>query len=521
MASNVALAIDILARDKASGVMDKVGSSAENTGKKFGALKKVGVAAAVGVGAALVKFGKDSVGAYSEAEEAQKRLEFAFQKFPNLADTNIEKLRELNSVLQKKTKFDDDAIASGQAALAQFGITGKQLEQTTPLLLDYADATGKDVTSAAQDVGKALLGNAKALKQVGIFYKSTGDPAKDFTNVTALMRKQVGGFAEKEGQTAAGKAAILKNQFGELEETVGSKLLPIMVRATDVGLKVVDWISRNQAVIVPLVAVVGTLVAAIKIWTMAQAALNLVMSLNPIGLVVIGIAALVAGMVVAYKKSETFRNIVNAAFGAVGKAIGFVKDHWRAFATAISFLIGGPIVGAIVLLVTNFGKIKTAATSVWSWVTSKFGALVGFVTGLPGKIKNAAKGMFDGIKDAFRSAVNWLIDKWNGLEFKLPSIDTHIPGVGKVGGFSLGTPDIPRLAKGGIVPKTPGGRLIVAGEGREDEAIVPLSRLGGRGGGDTYIFQLDGVIGSKEQVVNWIETALARKQSSGQKLAFR
>lgn len=112
--------------------------------------------------------------------------------------------------------------------LAQFNLTGKQLEQVTPLLADYASSTGKDMPSAAQDLGKALLGNAKALKNVGISYKSTGDSTKDFANITALMQKKVGGFAETEGKTAAGTAAILKNQFGEMQELVGSKLVPIL-----------------------------------------------------------------------------------------------------------------------------------------------------------------------------------------------------------------------------------------------------------------------------------------------------
>ena len=50
-------------------------------------------------------------------------------------------------------------------------------------LLDCANATSKDVPSAAQDVGKALLGNAKALKNIGISYKSTGDSTKDCANI--------------------------------------------------------------------------------------------------------------------------------------------------------------------------------------------------------------------------------------------------------------------------------------------------------------------------------------------------
>lgn len=229
MANSVDLAFNVLARDKASQTFDKIGKSSDRLGGKLAKFGKAGaIGAAAAGGAILGKFALDSVKAATEAEEAQKRLSFALGKFPALADTNLQSLQKLNSGLALKTKFDDDAIASGQAVLAQFKLTGKQLEQVTPLLLDYASTTGKDMPSAAQDLGKALLGNAKALKNVGISYKSTGDSTKDFTNITALMREKVGGFADKEGSTAAGKMAILNNQFGELKETVGAKLLPVV-----------------------------------------------------------------------------------------------------------------------------------------------------------------------------------------------------------------------------------------------------------------------------------------------------
>ena len=515
---------DILYRDRATSTLNRVGDAAETSGRKFGTMKKAAIAGGALAGAALVKFGKDSVKAFSESEVAQSNLELAYRKFPKAANVSIDALRDYNAELAKKVTFDDDALASGQAVLAQFDLTGSQIMSVTPLLTDLATKTGKDLPEAATLLGKAANGNTKALKALGINYKATGDKTKDFNAVTALLEQKVGGAAAAMGETAAGKAQILGNQFGELQEAAGAKLVPALTKVAEVGLKVVDFISRNQAVIVPLVAVVGTIVAAIKVWTAVQTALNVVMALNPIGLVVVAVAALAAGLVVAYKKSETFRDIVHGAFTVVGTAIRFVKEHWKAFATTLAFLIGGPIVGGIVLLVTHFGKIKTAATSVWKWVTDKFTALVGFVTGLPGKITNATKGMFEGIKDAFRSAINWLIDKWNGLEFGIPAIDTHIPGVGKVGGFSLGTPDIPHLAQGGIVPATPGGRLILAGEGGRDEAIVPLPR-GGAGGAGVVVNINGPVYGADadelaDNLADKLERAFAKRQRGGRKLAF-
>src|SRR5690606_12525976 len=60
----------------------------------------------------------------------------------------------------------------------------------------------------------------------------------------------------------------------------------------------------------------------------AFAAMNATLLANPIILVVAGLAALTAAFIVAYKKSETFRNIVNKSFDAI-------KDGAMSFVNAV------------------------------------------------------------------------------------------------------------------------------------------------------------------------------------------
>lgn len=197
------------------------------------ALGNLAVNAIQMAGRAAVDFAVDSVKAFVEAEKAQTRLQDAFTRFPKLADTNIEAFRKLNKQLAQKTRFDDDATASGQAVLAQFKITGAQIKLLTPLLQDYAAKTGKDLPDAANILGKALLGKGRALAEIGIKFKDAGSVAANFDQIVAGLRTQVGGFAEQEGKTAAGKLEILKNRFGELKESVGGFLLPIIMKASD------------------------------------------------------------------------------------------------------------------------------------------------------------------------------------------------------------------------------------------------------------------------------------------------
>jgi hypothetical protein len=105
------------------------------------------------------------------------------------------------------------------------------------------------------------------------------------------------------------------------------------------------WAAENSKLLSTVVLVVGALTGAlytlslvIKAVTIVQTVFNAVMLLNPIGLVVLAVAALAAGFVLAYKKIEPFRDLVNSIFQAiknVGSAIAASK-----FATVLSGLIG-------------------------------------------------------------------------------------------------------------------------------------------------------------------------------------
>lgn len=132
---------------------------------------------------------------------------------------------------------------------------------------------------------------------------------------------------------------------------------------------------------------------------------------------------------------------------------------------------------------------STRASATFNIVKGKADSLVNTVKNLPARIAKAASGMFDGIKNAFRNALNWVIARWNNLSFAIPSVT--LPVLGTIGGGRLDTPNIAYLAKGGIVPATPGGRLAVLGEGGQDEAVIPLPKRGGmmpaRGGGPVEV----------------------------------
>ena len=187
----------------------------------------------------------------------------------------------------------------------------------------------------------------------------------------------------------------------------------------------------------------------------------------------------------------TIQKVITVVVQIVGKILEFASailgKVLPVVITVVAWLavhLFGAIVKVIGVVGSIIGKFIDFGVAVYNGVNK----VVGFISDMPGRISSAASGMWDGLKNSFRGAINWIISHWNNFSLKIPSIDTHIPGIGKIGGFSLDTPNIPLLAGGGIVPATPGGRLVRVAEGGRDEAIVPLPKGGGKPalGGDTF-----------------------------------
>lgn len=501
------LAFNVFWRDRgAQRGMDKLADTADRVSKRSSGLGRAVKAGAAIAGVALLKFGSDSVHAYTDSLEAQTRLEDAFARFPKLAFSNIEALRKMNTELAKKTRFDDDAFASGQAVLAGFKLSGHEIMMLTPLLADYAVKTGKDLPSAAATLGKSFLGNTRALKELGINYKATGDRAKDQAAITELLRQKVGGLAEKQGQTVD-KSKILANQFGELQETAGSKLLPVLLKLTDAGLKTIDWIQRNSDVLGPLAAIVGTFAGTLFTVVKAVGFLNVALramgvsttiALGPIGLIIAAIAAVAVGLVIAYKKSETFRDIVKGVFKVIGLAVlTYVAIALRGFRFVINAWL--TLVGALV-----HGAAKA----------------FGWIPGLGPKLKTADKEFTKfknsvvGSLDKTITKVDDLRDKLRGIKSKNVTIDVRVTGaVGTA--LALGSVGSPagrasNFDRGGTL--RPGLNLVHNATGRP-ERLVPAGE-----GGITVV--INGAVGDPAAIARMVHGELINLQSRGHRLGF-
>jgi hypothetical protein len=202
---------------------NRIGSAFKKFGSELGEL-------------AIAEFAKQSVEAFSEAEQATTKLNDVFERTPKLADSSAEAIHSLNEELSKNSRYTVASLDQGAAQLAQFGLTGKQLAADMPILVDYAARTGQDIPAAASALGKAALGSTRALKNIGIDMKATHDRAKDLATVFTLVGQKTAGYAQKDLTTAAGRMANFNKQLDEMKVALGSVLVPILEEvATPLG----------------------------------------------------------------------------------------------------------------------------------------------------------------------------------------------------------------------------------------------------------------------------------------------
>ncbi len=422
MAGNIKdLIVRIMVDDGEVEKFQKAGSKAMD----FGTALDKGAVVSAGALALLAGGAMAAGSAAAEAEQSQIQLQFALDQFPATADTTSAKLYELNSALALKTQYDDDAYASGQALLASFGLTGAQIEQMTPLLGDYAAKTGVDVVQAAEELGKALMGQGRALKDVGIDFEDAGSVGANYDQIMAGLTTQVGGFAEVQGNTATGASAIFQNSMGELLETLGQGLLPIMVNVTKSGVGLMGWMKDNTGFVQALAIGVGGLAGAIlltngalKGYALVQATVTTVKAIATAGWVADGLAvAASTGQWIAHTTALGASKIVMLA-GAAAQGIQ-TAAQWANNAAWLA----SPVTWIILAIIVGIGLLVAAGIwlyenwdAVTQWLGEAWQNTADWFIAVGDGIASWWNGLWSGIAgwvlDTFGPMILWVHEKF-------------------------------------------------------------------------------------------------------------
>lgn len=167
-------------------------------------------------------------------------------------------------------------------------------------------------------------------------------------------------------------------------------------------------------------------------------------------------------------------------------------------------LIVSAVIGLTALIATNFDFVQGVISGFWNWLRNSaasawagvrgvFSGVGSFFAGVFGSIvdifRNVGTTVGNAIGGAFRNVINSILNgAANIINGFINAINTAIDTVNKIPGVSvgkLGTLSVPQLANGGIVTAP---TLAMIGEGRESEAVIPLSKLDDmmNGGGSEY-----------------------------------
>lgn len=212
--------------------MDKADNSTKSFSSKIGKYSKAMAASFAVAGAAAaayaIKLGVDGVKAAVEDEQSQLLLAKALQNTTKATDAQIKSMESFVTTQQLAFGVADTKLRPAIANLARAtGDLGKAQELTN-LALDISAATGKDLETVSLTLGKAYNGNFGALTKLGIPLDENIKKSKDFNLVQAELTTLFGGTAKKNTETYAGQLAIVTERFGEMKESIGVALLPVM-----------------------------------------------------------------------------------------------------------------------------------------------------------------------------------------------------------------------------------------------------------------------------------------------------
>jgi len=245
-----------------------------------------------------------------------------------------------------------------------------------------------------------------------------------------------------------GKAVVASARAGKLHSIMTmdvGKALKGMITSMWAGVKAAAaWTAATVKDIAMKAAhaasvVAGTVatwasVAASKAAAAAQWLWNAAMAANPIGLIIVGVAALIAGIVLLVKHWDTVSVAVKGAFAWFQNLLGKAPD-WL---LALIFPIG--------LVIKHFDKIKAAAGAVVGWMLSRWPLIknvllspVNFViagwtalkdalVGVFASVAGAASSAFATVKEVIAGVLNWIVAKINWVVSKIPSF--MVPGGG-------------------------------------------------------------------------------------------
>jgi phage-related protein len=281
----------------------------------------------------------------------------------------------------------------------------------TSFFKDLSTAAPTAITGLGKSIGNVVTGFAGIVKA---FLPYVPAIVAGVVKITGQFAKWGKGLGESNGfqsfiKFARENVPKLVTLFGNIGSAIGSvvaALAPLGGGVLSALSGVASWVASLPPVVIQGIAVgIGAIVLGVKAWAVAQTILNVVLSKNPIGLIITLIAAVVGAILLAYNSSEDFRRVVDVVWKGVQDAISFawnnvIKPVVEALVTFWKTVLGpalshfwenvvkpawASISAAISQAWTN--HIQPALKAIWNFLTTVLGPkIVWFQTTIVGPV---------------------------------------------------------------------------------------------------------------------------------------
>lgn len=212
--------------------LDSIAAAAGKVGI-IGAVIGAGIVAIKELGGAIRGYADDAAG----AERQANKLAEVLNKNSGGTQAQTDALIEQAGALLTLTGYSDDAIVAAQTVLAGFKLNAQQIAETTPLILDTAEAMRKmgqtdvDLEQVATSVAQAVNGKTKALEKLGVTLTPVqaetlklGTQQERLKVINDALSASFGGLAEKMGDKFEASLRRLDESAGNLDETIGGTI---------------------------------------------------------------------------------------------------------------------------------------------------------------------------------------------------------------------------------------------------------------------------------------------------------
>ena len=241
------------------GKTDKALGSTMSTSEKMGAgVKKAALPAAVALGAIAVA-AVDATKAAAEDAAAQEHLSGVLKRTAGATDETVASTEDWIAGVTRATGVTDDELRPAMETLVT--ATGDVAKAQTDMkdALDISAASGKSVAEVSKAMALAHTGQTAKLEKLVPGLSAASKESDDMTVIMGELAEITGGAMAESADTAAGQFKIFQAQTGELKESLGAALLPVVTALTPLLVKLADVAAENTGVIKVLIGVVAGL----------------------------------------------------------------------------------------------------------------------------------------------------------------------------------------------------------------------------------------------------------------------